>query len=95
MNVDWRAAAVDAHARIIRLPCPVAFATAQGDRWCPVGPLVAELEAVAAERAGETERVDWEYSGHFIFDDAPDDTAKLVAKVVHKCLEQLYRSGAG
>lgn len=86
LNVDWKKAAVEAREAVVELACPENFATGEVDRWCPVGPLKKELDAIAAERDGATERIDWEYSGHHIFDVAPEDTAKLVAKVVKSVL---------
>ena len=58
-GVDWAAAAVEALAAVVGLPCPVTLATVAVDRWCPVDALKRELDAVAAESAAETLRVHW------------------------------------
>lgn len=83
LNVDWKRAAVEARDAVAALDCPLTIATAEGDRWLNNSKLKAELDGVAAERGEKiTTRIDWEYSGHFIFDDAPEDTAELVGTVV-------------
>lgn len=84
LNVDWKKTAEEARKAIVELACPLTIATAEQDRWLSVGKLKSELDSVADERGERvTTRIDWEYSGHFIFDDAPEDTAKLVGTVLN------------
>lgn len=84
VNFDWRAIANDAKHAIANIKCPVQFAIAAGDGWLPMTNLQNEVEAAMNELKsagnGNVTCIDWEYSGHFIFDDAPKDVAKLVSQ---------------
>jgi pimeloyl-ACP methyl ester carboxylesterase len=80
-NIDWKSAADSARDAIASLDCPLAFATVTGDGWLPSAALRTELDALPKELDkgnSNVSRVDWDYSGHFIFDDAPTDSAKFV-----------------
>lgn len=81
-NTNWPNFAAKAYHTIKHLNCPVSFATAIQDRWLNASKLNGSLNTLIADmNAGgnkQVQRVDYKYSGHFVFEDAPDDVAELI-----------------
>lgn len=90
LNNNWRNLAMQACDTIRALECPVTVATASEDRWLSPSKLISTLESLKTEMEARgnkhVDRIDWKYSGHFIFEDAPEDVAELIDVFISRML---------
>ena len=87
-NVDWRALATNSMQQLQACAAPIHFILTSGDKWLDHQSLKKTIESYKcnAEKAQGVKVTEWEYSGHFCFEDAPDDCGKLISQEVSSIL---------
>lgn len=92
-NLDWAELANDSLEQLLtptsEKDTRVHFIITSGDKWLDYDAMKQAIEQCKSELGSEQVNVnvtDWEYSGHFCLEDAPEDCAKLISNEVNSIL---------
>lgn len=85
-NINWTEESKCAMNSVEKLTSPTHFVVAENDRWLKnnIVDVKKMKELMLANGNSNTEVTQWEYAGHFIFDDQPDESGQLVADFINR-----------